>query len=96
MIINTFSKNLEIFHLFLVFRVNFDSDSNPNPNLFVSGSERSRIRIRIVMKNRIRILKKIVRIPNTAPTHPVGCDIQGKSGADPKFIIFESGSDLTG
>ena len=56
-IINTYSKNLEIFKLFLVFRVNFDSDPNPNPNLFGfgSGSERSRIRIRIGLKNRIRI-----------------------------------------
>jgi len=53
---------VEIFKLFFVFRVNFDSDPNPNPNLFRFGygSERSRIRIRIGigLKNRIRIRKK--------------------------------------
>jgi len=41
LIMNTYSKNVEIFKLFLVFRVNLDSDPNQNPSL------KKRIRIRI-------------------------------------------------
>jgi hypothetical protein len=52
---NSHSNNVEIFKLFLIFRVNFDSDPNPNLLGFGSGSERSRIRIRIGLNNRIRI-----------------------------------------
>jgi len=52
---NLLFKNVEIFKLYWVFRVNFDSDPNSNPNLFGFGSKRSRIRIRIGLKNRIRI-----------------------------------------
>jgi len=37
LIMNTYSQNFEIFKLFLVFRVDFDTDPNPNVLGFGSG-----------------------------------------------------------
>ena len=74
-------KNVEIFKLFIVFRVNFDSYLNPNPNLFGFGYQRSRIRIGL--KNRIRI--RIQKEPNPNRSEKTGSESgYEKNRSDPQ------------